>query len=159
MSATYELIVDSPLGKLGVVLDGSAVSRIDFLPARTRSRPARGVAARRVARALQRYFRGAGPAGGGLPLCLQGTAFQLRVWQALRGIPCGEVRTYGELATELGSGARAVGNACRRNPVPVIVPCHRVVGAAGIGGYAGRTAGRELERKRWLLHHEGAITS
>jgi methylated-DNA-[protein]-cysteine S-methyltransferase len=159
MSEAHELILDTPLGKLGVVLDGSAVTRMDFLPAHTRDRPARSAGARHVARILRSYFRCAGPLADELPLCLQGTAFQQRVWQALRAIPCGEVRTYGELAARLGSGARAVGNACRHNPVPVIVPCHRVVGAAGIGGYAGRTAGRELERKRWLLRHEGVIKS
>ncbi len=159
MSDPYQMIVDSPLGKLGVVLDGAAIQRMDFLPPRTRIRPLHGATARRVARTLQRYFRYGGALADELPLHLQGTAFQLRVWQALRSIPCGEVRTYGELAALLGSGARAIGNACRRNPVPVFVPCHRVVGAAGIGGYAGQTAGRELERKRWLLHHEGAITS
>ncbi|MCK5647355.1 MAG: methylated-DNA--[protein]-cysteine S-methyltransferase [Gammaproteobacteria bacterium] len=89
-----------------------------------------------------------------------GTPFQQRVWQALTEIPPGEVRTYGELAKELNSSARAVGNACRRNLFPLIVPCHRVVSAAGIGGYAGDTADTQkgqinfLQIKQWLLAHE-----
>ncbi len=89
-----------------------------------------------------------------------GTPFQQRVWQALTEIPSSEVKTYGELAKELNSSARAVGNACRRNLFPVIVPCHRVVSASGIGGYAGDTLETQkgsinfLKIKQWLLAHE-----
>ncbi len=90
-----------------------------------------------------------------VPLALEGSAFQLRVWEALRAIPPGETRTYGELAVLLGSGARAVGNACRRNPCPIVVPCHRVLARNGIGGYAGARGGELLAIKRWLLRHEG----
>ncbi|MCW8930979.1 MAG: MGMT family protein [Gammaproteobacteria bacterium] len=89
-----------------------------------------------------------------------GTAFQQRVWKALTEIPSGEVKTYGELAKELNSSARAIGNACRNNLFPVIVPCHRVVSASGIGGYAGDTLDTQkgeinfLQIKKWLLDHE-----
>ncbi|AOU98565.1 hypothetical protein BI364_11905 [Acidihalobacter yilgarnensis] len=91
----------------------------------------------------------------GLPLPETGSAFQRRVWHALRDIPAGEVRTYGALAHELGSGPRAVAQACRANPWTLIVPCHRVVAANGWGGYAGAVDGRLLEIKRGLLAHEG----
>ena len=64
--------------------------------------------------------------------------------------------TYGELARRVDSAPRAIGQACRRNPVPIVVPCHRVVAASGVGGYAGELAGMALEMKRWLLRHEGA---
>lgn len=90
-----------------------------------------------------------------LPLAPAGTPFQRRVWQALRAIPPGEVRTYGELARQLGSSARAVGGACRANPLPLVVPCHRVVAAGGLGGFAGRTRGAALALKRRLLAREG----
>lgn len=90
-----------------------------------------------------------------LPLNPHGTEFQQSVWRYLRGIPAGEVRTYGEVAAELGSSARAVGNACRRNPLPLIIPCHRVVSASGIGGFAGHTAGTHIDTKKQLLAHEG----
>ncbi len=90
-----------------------------------------------------------------IPLALQGTLFQKSVWHELSKIPVGETRTYGEIAHKLNSSARAVGNACRRNPVQIIVPCHRVVSAKGLGGYAGETQGRQLDIKRWLLNHEG----
>lgn len=86
-----------------------------------------------------------------------GTPYQQKVWQALQRIPVSEVRTYGELARELGSGARAVAQACRANPWPVLIPCHRVVSTTGLGGYMGKVDGPELEIKRWLLHHEGYV--
>jgi methylated-DNA-[protein]-cysteine S-methyltransferase len=88
-----------------------------------------------------------------------GSAFQQRVWQLIAAIPPGRVRTYGSLADSLGSSARAVGNACRANPVPLRVPCHRVVAAKGLGGFAGDRSGRLLDIKRWLLDHESALAA
>ncbi len=86
------------------------------------------------------------------------TPFQRRVWDALRRIPYGAVRTYGELARELGTSPRAVGGACARNPIPILVPCHRVVARDGLGGFAGQwETGLALEVKRRLLAVEGVI--
>ncbi|MDH5395830.1 MAG: methylated-DNA--[protein]-cysteine S-methyltransferase [Gammaproteobacteria bacterium] len=85
-----------------------------------------------------------------------GTVFQQTVWQALQEIPRGETRTYGQIAKKINSSARAVGNACRKNPIAIIIPCHRVVAANGMGGYAGETEGDQLMVKKWLLKHEGA---
>ena len=102
---------------------------------------------------LDAYFAGERPGVAGLPLAPRGTAFQRRVWDALLAIPYGETRTYGELAAELGSSPRAVGAAVGRNPISVIVPCHRVLGAGGsLTGYAGG-----LDRKRALLELEGIL--
>ena len=103
---------------------------------------------------LQNYFSAATPITSDA-LKPEGTAFQKSVWIELCKIPFGETRTYGEIAQKLNSSARAVGNACRKNPIAIIVPCHRVVSASGIGGYAGRTEGKQLDIKRWLLNHEG----
>lgn len=101
---------------------------------------------------LDAYFAGSCPDAAALPVALCGTAFQQRVWQELRRIPYGESCTYGELARCLGSSARAVGGAVGRNPLIIVVPCHRVVGADGaLGGYAGGE-----ERKLFLLAHERA---
>jgi len=83
-----------------------------------------------------------------------GTAHQKRVWQALPQIPAGRVLTYGELAAKFGSGARAVGNACRQNPIPLLIPCHRMVSRSGLGGFAGEQSGRMTELKRQLLTRE-----
>jgi O-6-methylguanine DNA methyltransferase len=85
----------------------------------------------------------------------RGTVFQERVWEALRAIPPGEVRTYGELAHYLGTGARAIASACRANPFPLITPCHRVISRTSLGGYCGFQSGPYLTMKRWLLSQEG----
>ena len=78
-------------------------------------------------------------------------------WAALQDIPAGTVLTYGELARQLDSAARAIGGACRNNPIPILIPCHRVVGQQGLGGYAGAVTGDPLGIKRWLLRHEGVV--
>ena len=103
--------------------------------------------------ALTGYFRDP-RAKRKILLAPAGTLFQQRVWRALRRIPSGQVRSYGQLARTLGTSARAVGGACRANPIPVLIPCHRVVAATGEGGFMGKTAGRAMTIKRWLLHHE-----
>ena len=103
--------------------------------------------------ALDRYFTGHAE-DFDLPLEPAGTPFQNRVWQAMRRIPAGEVRTYGALAAELSSAARAVGMACGANPIPILIPCHRVVAASGLGGYSGDGG---LTTKTALLRLEGAL--
>ncbi|MEN8106370.1 MAG: methylated-DNA--[protein]-cysteine S-methyltransferase [Pseudomonadota bacterium] len=154
--ATYDIIMDTPPGRLGIRLHGRQVTAIDYVSGRTRLRPANSPFARQVVRVLQAWFNNPDTALD-IPVSCSGTAFQQRVWAALQQIPQGQVRTYGELASQLGSGARAVGNACRSNPVSILVPCHRVVSAAGIGGYGGHTGGPVLDRKLWLLRHEGTL--
>lgn len=106
----------------------------------------------RAAVQLREYFAGR-RAAFDLPLAPVGTPFQRRVWAAIAKIPHGRTATYGELARRLSSGARAVGMACGRNPIPIIVPCHRVVAADGrLGGYSG---GDGAATKRALLRLEG----
>jgi methylated-DNA-[protein]-cysteine S-methyltransferase len=112
-----------------------------------------GAAPEGVRRAVEAYFAGDARALEGVAVRTGGTAFQTAVWAALRAIPAGETRSYGQLATAVGSprAVRAAGLANGQNPIAVIVPCHRVIGANGtLTGYAGG-----LERKRWLLAHEG----
>jgi methylated-DNA-[protein]-cysteine S-methyltransferase len=103
---------------------------------------------------LMSYFSSAAPLQF-TDLAPKGTLFQKSVWSELQKIPLGETRTYGEIADRLNSSPRAVGNACRKNPIQIIVPCHRVISAKGLGGYAGETQGKQLKIKRWLLNHEG----
>jgi len=90
-----------------------------------------------------------------IDLKTEGTEFQQKIWKKLIEIPAGTVMTYGDLAKQTSSSAQAVGNACRANPVPLIIPCHRVVSANGIGGFAGATDGYLIDIKRRLLRHEG----
>jgi methylated-DNA-[protein]-cysteine S-methyltransferase len=107
-----------------------------------------------AARQLDAYFAGRLRTFD-LPLDPAGSAFQRRVWAAMEAIPYGGTRSYGEIAAELASAARAVGGACGKNPIPVIIPCHRVLAAGrGLGGYSGAGG---LETKRALLALEGAI--
>lgn len=116
-----------------------------------------GRAPQAVRVAVSAYFGGELTALDGLAVKTGGTAFQKAVWAALRAIPAGETRTYGQLATAIGSpkAVRAAGLANGQNPIAIIVPCHRVIGANGtLTGYAGG-----LERKRWLLAHEGTTAA
>ena len=109
----------------------------------------------RASRMLERYFSGRREDFAALPLDPGGTEFQREVWNSLRAIPSGETRSYGQIAAAIGrpSAVRAVGSANRMNPLAIVVPCHRVIGSDGaLRGYAGR-----LDRKDWLLRHEGAI--
>lgn len=104
--------------------------------------------------ALRRYFDGELSALDGVPVAITGTAFQARVWHALREIPCGHTWSYADLARHIGSpkAVRAVGLANGANPIGIVVPCHRVIGSNGtLTGYGGG-----VERKRWLLEHERA---
>ncbi len=149
--ATYR----SPLGALAVEATDAGVCGLRF-GGRERPRPAIGARAREnleaALAALADYFAGRPPRLP--PLDLAGTDFQREVWRALVAIPFGEVRTYGEVALRLGrpGAARAVGAANGGNPVPILIPCHRVVAARGrLGGYRGG-----LPVKRWLLAHEAA---
>jgi len=150
----YQAITSSPIGLLGLIMEGDALYSIDFLADDVEPLAAEDRSTIQVVSQLQHYFRQADWCFS-LPLKPVGTPFQLSVWQQLQQIPVGEVRTYGEIAKVLKSGPRAVGNACRKNPLPVIVPCHRVVAASGPGGYAGQTQGRNMTIKGWLLAHEG----
>ncbi|MDQ3389412.1 MAG: methylated-DNA--[protein]-cysteine S-methyltransferase [Gemmatimonadota bacterium] len=160
------LLLGSPVGPLlaGYASDGVRSLRFwrqgEHPPAGTRDRTERGDAlGAQLVRELEEYFSGA-RVEFDLPLLAAGTEFQRRVWKALRRIPCGETRSYAGVAAELGipGAARAVGQANARNPIPVVVPCHRVLAAnGGLGGYLGDwDAGEGVRIKRWLLTHEGA---
>lgn len=148
----YDAVVSSPLGRLGIQ-GRVALTSIDFVSSRTPlKRPVTPVA-RKVCAQLASYFSGSRTRFD-LPLAAMGSEFQQRVWRAMRRIPAGRVRSYGQLARTVGSAPRAVGGACRANPIPIIVPCHRVVASAGLGGFMGAAGGRALAIKRWLLRHE-----
>lgn len=150
----FQFVVDSPIGPLGVTASQDQVDGVEFLDARSKPFSSDDPFAVKVAGYIKDYFSGC-CSDISLPLNLQGTDFQIRVWLVLAKIRPGQVRTYGDIAKELNTSPRAVGNACRSNPVPIIIPCHRVVSARGIGGFAGATSGRRLDAKRWLLAHEG----
>ncbi len=149
----YDAVIAAPLGRVGIRVRGGRLSEVDFVSSRTPLRTPTDSLARRVCRELRAYF-GNPRHRLRLPVMLEGTAHQCRVWKALMCIPAGEVRRYGELAARLKSSPRAVGGACRRNRIPIVIPCHRVVSADGLGGFMGRQSGAALNIKRWLLAHE-----
>lgn len=151
----YDVILQTPIGPLGLAYENASLKSIQFLEQRIVPLPTAKLPAnvRKIAKKIEAFFLA--------PICLkdievtmQGTAFQKRVWQAIRRIPLGQTRTYGELANQLNTSARAIGMACRTNPLPLVVPCHRVVAANGIGGFCGFTQGNKISIKEWLLTHE-----
>ena len=141
----------SPIGDMLLQHDGAALLALDF---DDRAVPVTaGCSA--FARAVRAYFAGDLHALDAVPVRISGTPFETAVWQTLRRIPVGETWSYAQLATALDrpKAVRAVGRANGRNPVALVVPCHRVIGADGrLVGYGGG-----LERKAWLLRHEGAL--
>jgi methylated-DNA-[protein]-cysteine S-methyltransferase len=166
MALTYTR-VPSPLGRLVLIASDAALAGVCFPTSRhgappsdragwvedDGSRPASAIL-ERARQQLAEYFAGARTAFD-LPLAMKGATFERRVWRALEAIPYGTTLSYGELARRLGAprATRAVGAANGKNPIPIIVPCHRVVGVGGaLTGFGGG-----LDRKRWLLEHEGAL--
>jgi methylated-DNA-[protein]-cysteine S-methyltransferase len=157
MPDTYCASFVTPIGQLTVMANNTALTRIAFAgeidcsDGIDRATPMLQLARRQ----LTEYFAGRRTRFE-LPLEMEGTEWQLRVWRALECIPYGCTRTYGELALGLTgklTTARAVGLCCGRNPLPIVVPCHRVLGANGsLTGFGGG-----LWRKEWLLRHEGVL--
>ncbi|WP_020069168.1 methylated-DNA--[protein]-cysteine S-methyltransferase [Paraburkholderia caledonica] len=151
----FNAVIDAPFGKVGIRLEGEAVREIVYLPESMQNVAPDTPLARQVVEQIERYFSEAS-ATFELPLAPVGTAFQRRVWQAICEIPPGAVVTYGQLARQLGSVPRAVGQACGANYFPIVIPCHRVVSSSGIGGFAHHAEdGFFRNVKRWLLTHEG----
>ncbi|MDP7548706.1 MAG: methylated-DNA--[protein]-cysteine S-methyltransferase [Alphaproteobacteria bacterium] len=140
----------SPIGDLTITCQDGALVALDWGWARDQ---ASTDLLDRARAQLEAYFDGGGETFD-LPLRPAGTAFQRRVWSLMEAIPYGEIRSYGAMAKDLNSAARAVGMACGANPIPVIIPCHRVLAANGMGGYSGDGG---VETKVALLRLEGAL--
>lgn len=154
MTTRFDACMLAPFGRLGIRVADGHVVRIEYLPPGDELLAPRDAVSRETCRQLARYLEDP-RATFDLPLRPDGSPFRQRVWEALTRIPAGEVLTYGELAEQLGTVARPVGGACGANPIPPVVPCHRVISASGLGGFMGRTDGHPMQVKRWLLAHEG----
>lgn len=152
-ASDYQAVVSPPSFSLGIRCSDDEILAIDYLEPRAPLAP-KGLLAKEAVRQLTAYLKQPNFVFG-LPLAPAGTGFQRRVWSSIAEIPSGRTRTYSELAAALGSGPRAVGNACGANPYPLVVPCHRVVAVQGLGGFARQRGGFLLDVKRWLLAHEG----
>lgn len=139
---------------VGIRIEGEFVIGIDYLPMQHAGRPPVDPLAREVGRQIQAYVQDARHSFD-VPFAAAGTAYQHTVWRAIGTISSGATRTYGELSAHLRSSPRAVGAACGSNPIPLLVPCHRVVSAEGrLGGFMHSRDSFPLSIKRWLLHHE-----
>ena len=149
----FQAKLDTPFGLVGVRTEGAAVAEIVYLPRSAGTLAPTNALAERVCRQIEKYVRDPGYRFK-LPLKQIGTAFQRRVWEQIAAIPLGETRAYGDLARALRSAPRAVGQACGSNYFPLVIPCHRVVAAKGLGGFAHTSGGYLLDVKRWLLRHE-----
>ena len=146
-----ERTVASPLGPLTLEARDGALTALRW--GRARREDETNLLARAAAD-LAAYFAGELHTFD-LPVAPEGTEHDRKVWRAMQAIPPGETRTYGEIARAIGSGAQAVGNACGRNPIPIVIPCHRIVGANGaLGGYSGQGG---AETKRFLLGLEEVL--
>lgn len=154
-SDLFSAIICAPFGFVGIRTEGLEVSELVYLPPRFAEKAPVNKLAEKAARQIDKYvdqpdYR------FDLPLKPVGTAFQQRVWSAISSIPRGEVRTYGQIAKNIKSAPRAVGQACGANWYPLVIPCHRVTAAGGLGGFAHHDdeTGFYVGIKRWLLTHE-----
>ena len=150
---SWQFSLETQVGWLRVKGNQYFVTSSQFVFEQPPADSGQGVVRDKVYRQLQNYLEGQITAFD-VPLMTRGSEFQQKVWSELENIPAGETRTYGEIARKIGSSPRAIGGACRRNPVVVLVPCHRVVSSSGAGGYAGDTQGNNMQVKLWLLEHE-----
>ncbi len=154
----YQAVVAAPGFALGVQCDADEITGIAFLEPRPEQLPNSVLAAEAVHQ-LKAYIADPGFFFG-LPLRPVGTTFQRRVWEQISAIPAGQTNTYGQLAKNLKNAPRAVGQACGANFYPVVIPCHRVIASGGgLGGFNRERGGFLLDVKRWLLKHEGSLTS
>jgi len=142
----------SPIGNLGITTVSQCLLKILFLTSKKTINP-QSALDRNVIQQLKNYFKDPNFIFH-LPIKLNGTTFQKRVYHALQKISSGKTKTYGDLAKQLKTSPRAIGNACRHNPIPIVIPCHRVVAENYLGGFAGNTSGKFLKIKKTLLKHE-----
>ena len=159
MPEAFQACLRTPFATLGITTTDKHVTGIRFLtPSTPALVPKRNSIAYLACVQLQAYLDNP-QFEFDLPLKFSGTRHRVAVWEAMQKIPAGKTRTYGDIAHDLHSSARAVGGACGANPIPLVVPCHRIVAAGGsLGGFMGELgAGFETAIKRWLLEHEGAL--
>lgn len=147
-----------PFGAIEVVASEDALVRLDFLPGSVIETAASNDLLHETHKQLLAYAANS-TFQFDLPWHLEGTAHQLKVWQAIAQIPAGATRRYLDIAQQIDSSPRAVGGACGRNPLPIVIPCHRIVAAHGLGGFNANRNGLDwMPIKRWLLAHEGIIS-
>jgi methylated-DNA-[protein]-cysteine S-methyltransferase len=156
MLESYSAKLEGPFAVLGIRTRAERLTEIEYLPLGVATLKPIDAFAREACRQLRAYFRDA-EFRFDLSFEWHGTGYQQRVWEAIRAIPRGQTLSYQEVADRIGSAPRPVGTACGANRIPLLIPCHRVVGSGGLGGFMHSRTGKPLEIKRWLLRHEGAL--
>ena len=152
----YSAKLEAPFAVIGIRTRAERVTELEYLPLGAATLKPIDAFSREVCRQLKAYFQRS-EFDLDLPFEWHGTDYQQRVWEAVRAIPRGAMRSYLDVAQTIGSAPRPVGTACGANRIPLLIPCHRVVGSDGLGGFMHSRGGKPLEIKRWLLRHEGAI--
>lgn len=151
----FDAVVAAPFGGVGVIVADGVVSESLYLPASIKAQAPKNALAREAVKQIRAYLRDPGHKFD-LPLAERGSEFQRRVWKEISAIPAGKAISYGDIARRIASGPRAVGGACGANWFSLIIPCHRVLAAKGIGGFGDSAEGSfHMNIKRWLLAHEG----
>lgn len=154
MLELYQAKYPAPFAVLGVRTTGNLLIGIDYLPRGVATLSPLNPLAENVCRQIERYLDDPGFRFD-LPFEFNGSEFQRKVWRAICKIPSGRTRTYRDIARKLATAPRPVGGACGANRIPIVIPCHRVVGSNGLGGFMNASGGFPLDIKRWLLGHEG----
>jgi len=153
-----DVIIPSPVGNLGFCLIEEKLATIQFLPSSKARNPALKKRLEPILAELSAYFRDPRHRFN-LALQPSGTRFQKTVWKMMQEIPSGKTVTYLDLAQRLNTSPRAIGQACRQNPLPILIPCHRVVSKMGLGGFSGEKEGKFMKIKQDLLQHEAGIST
>ena len=150
---SWQAKMEAPFAVIGVRTIGERLVRIEYLPRGAAPLKPQTPFAKEVCRQLKAYLRDPNFEFN-LTVDYHGTDFQAKVWRAVRAIPVGSVLSYLQVAKTVGSAPRPVGTACGANLIPILIPCHRVVGSKGIGGFMNARRGAPIDVKRWLLNHE-----
>ncbi|MGZ5091860.1 MAG: methylated-DNA--[protein]-cysteine S-methyltransferase [Burkholderiales bacterium] len=158
MLESYHAKLQTPFAVLGIRTLGARVTDIDYLPAGVACLAPLNKVAERACREIERYlvdpeYRVR------VSFKYQGTVFQCKVWKQIAAIASGRTLTYNDIARMLRTAPRPVGGACGSNRIPIVIPCHRVVSATGLGGFMRGVGDQALDIKRWLLRHEGVAVS
>ena len=150
----YTAIISTPVGHLGIITDNQHLLKIDFLSPSSRLFLPQDSLTQKVIKQLNEYFLRPSNYIFNLPIHLTGTTLQVNVWSKLKKIPPGKTLTYSELANQVKTHPRVIGNICRANPIPIVIPCHRVIAKQSLGGFCGKTSGHWPQIKQWLLDKE-----
>ena len=153
----YDVIFSTDMATIGLIFENEKLVKLDYLRKQGET-TSKTELIEMVKNKIVAYLSGGSNVYvQGIATKLNATDFQRSVLQQLQKIPYGETRTYGDIAKQLKTSPRAVGNACRNNPLPIIIPCHRVLAASGLGGYDGAVNGKKLDIKSYLLKLEGIV--